>query len=286
MARQSSRRRSVTRRQRSVRRCPYVWVCVCGATDARSMQHPCTWPGRYRFLSNDRSFGLTPDVAIELQHTPAKSSAFQDHADRPCRTTGRMDTGYASVLTRCAAGFPASRASDIGSAGRNIPCYDNSAVSCFLRCDVPVNASLTRDARKGGFGRGCALRTAPISTIALHQRALNFGTRLRPSGRAYTTTSALQRQDARVDHRVHAIANACQHAVATQHEASALRNIRHRTRRGLRERPRPSHAARLQRLTVKRHFSLRQFTEPRFSMELDSISISKPLRSRYLSVTT
>jgi hypothetical protein len=35
-----------------------------------------------------------------------------------------------------------------------------------------------------------------------------------------------------------------------------------------------------------RYFSLRQFTEPRFSTVLDSISMSKPLRSRYFNVTT
>lgn len=34
------------------------------------------------------------------------------------------------------------------------------------------------------------------------------------------------------------------------------------------------------------YFSLRQLTEPRFSTVLDSISMSKPLRSRYLSVIT
>ena len=34
------------------------------------------------------------------------------------------------------------------------------------------------------------------------------------------------------------------------------------------------------------HFSFRQLTEPRFSTVLDSISMSKPLRSRYFSVIT
>ena len=34
------------------------------------------------------------------------------------------------------------------------------------------------------------------------------------------------------------------------------------------------------------YFSLRQFTEPRFSTLEDSIWMSKPLRSRYLSMTT
>ena len=33
------------------------------------------------------------------------------------------------------------------------------------------------------------------------------------------------------------------------------------------------------------YFSLRQLIEPRVSMVLDSISTSKPLRSRYFSVT-
>lgn len=89
-----------------VRTCGYA----CGVTDARSMQHPCTRPGRYLFLSNVRSFGLTPDVAVELQHAPAESSAFPDRADRPHAPRDRKDTGYAGVLTRCAAGFPASRA--------------------------------------------------------------------------------------------------------------------------------------------------------------------------------
>lgn len=34
------------------------------------------------------------------------------------------------------------------------------------------------------------------------------------------------------------------------------------------------------------YFSLRQLTEPRFSTVLDSISTSKPFRSRYFSVST
>ena len=35
-----------------------------------------------------------------------------------------------------------------------------------------------------------------------------------------------------------------------------------------------------------RYFSFRQFTDPRFSTVLDSISMSKPLRSRYFKVIT
>ena len=38
--------------------------------------------------------------------------------------------------------------------------------------------------------------------------------------------------------------------------------------------------------TAARYFSFRQFTEPRFSTVLDSISMSKPLRSRYFRVIT
>jgi hypothetical protein len=55
-----------------------------------------------------------------------------DHADPTCASRRRKDTGYAGVLTRRAAGFPASRVPESGLRGRNIPCYDKSAVSCFL----------------------------------------------------------------------------------------------------------------------------------------------------------
>ena len=38
-------------------------------------------------------------------------------------------------------------------------------------------------------------------------------------------------------------------------------------------------------LSALSYFSLRQFTEPRVSMVLDSISTSKPLRNKYFSVS-
>ena len=37
---------------------------------------------------------------------------------------------------------------------------------------------------------------------------------------------------------------------------------------------------------LNRYFSVRQFTEARFSTVLDSIWMSKPLRSRYFSIST